>query len=78
MEKTKFLACKLIYWPGNNSNIENYIKNFSTCLEFQQMQPKEQIMHHKITGKPWKWLEQTYLLCTTNLSFSIHKFSLNI
>ena len=26
IEKTKLLACKLIYWPGINSNIEKYIK----------------------------------------------------
>ena len=41
MEKTKLLAHKSISWPGINSDIEKYIKNCSTYIEFQQMQPKE-------------------------------------
>ena len=52
MQKTKLLAYKSIYWPGINSNVEKYMKNFSTCLESQQMQPKKLIMHHKIPAKP--------------------------
>ena len=44
IEKTKLLVCESIYWPGINSNIEKYIKNCSTCFEFPQTQPKEQIM----------------------------------
>ena len=41
MEKTELLKYKSIYWPGINSDIEKYIKNCSTCLEYQKMQPKE-------------------------------------
>ena len=39
IEKTKILACKSIYGPGINSDIENYIKiaphilNFSKCYQ---------------------------------------------
>ena len=25
-----------------------------TCLEFQQMQPKEKIIHHEVLLRPWK------------------------
>ena len=39
--KTKLLACESIYWVNINSDIENYVKYCRTCLEFQQMQPKE-------------------------------------
>ena len=34
-----------------DADIENTVKNFSTCLGFQWMQPKEQIPH-EIQGKP--------------------------
>ena len=32
---------------------KNYIKNCNTCLEFQQTQPKEKIIHHDIPIRPW-------------------------
>ena len=37
-----------------NVNIENHIKNCSMCLHFQQLQPKEKLIHHEISGKPWE------------------------
>ena len=53
IEKTKLLACKSIYWVNVNNDIENYIKNCSTCLEFQQTQPMDKIIHHDIPIRPW-------------------------
>ena len=41
IEKTKLLACESIYWPNINDEVENFIKKCSTCLTFQQTQPKE-------------------------------------
>ena len=41
IEKMEQLACKCIYWHSINTDIEKYIKQCVTCLEFQQMQPKE-------------------------------------
>ena len=41
IEKMKLLACKCIYLHSINTEIEKYIKQCATCLEFQQMQPKE-------------------------------------
>ena len=47
---------KSIYWAGINTDIKNHIKNCTTCLEFQQMQPKEKILHHDIPLRPWEVL----------------------
>ena len=44
IEKTKLLACKSVYWVNINNDIEKSCKTCNTCLEFQQMQPKEKIM----------------------------------
>ena len=41
IEKTKLLAYRSVYWSSINVDIEKYIKNCATCLEYQQMQPKE-------------------------------------
>ena len=41
MEKMKLLVCKSIYWVNINNDVDNYVKNYSTCLVFQQTQPKE-------------------------------------
>ena len=54
IEKTKLLACESVYWASINADIEKYIKQCTACLEFQQMQPKEKIMHHDIPLRPWE------------------------
>ena len=54
IEKTKLLAHELVYWSSINADIENYIKHCTMCLEFQQMQPKEKIIHHDIPLRPQK------------------------
>ena len=53
IEKTKLLACNSVYWSSINVDIQNYIKNCATCLEYQQTQPKEKIIHHNIQLRPW-------------------------
>ena len=53
IEKTKLLACESVYWSDINADIEKYIKSCATCLEFQQMQPKEKIIHQDIPSRLW-------------------------
>ena len=48
VEKTKLLACESVYWSSINADIKSSIKHCATCLEFQQIQPKEKIIHHDI------------------------------
>ena len=54
IEKMKLLACKCVYWHSINIDIKKYIKQCMICLEFQQMQPKEKIIHHEIPLRPWE------------------------
>ena len=54
IEKTKLLAQECVYWPSINADIDKYIKQCPTCLQFQQMQPQERIMHHDIPLQPWE------------------------
>ena len=54
IEKMKLLACKCVYWYSINADIEKYIKQCATCLEFQQMQPKEKIIHHDVPLRTWE------------------------
>ena len=54
IEKTKLLAHESVYWSTINADIEDYIENCTTCLEFQQMQPKERIIHHGIPMRLWE------------------------
>ena len=44
---------ELVYLVNINNDIENHVKNCNTCLEFQQMQPKEKIIQHDIPLRPW-------------------------
>ena len=54
IEKTKPLAQECVYWPSINAEIEKYIKQCPTCLQFQQMQPPERIIHLDIPLRPWE------------------------
>ena len=54
IEKTKLLVHESVYWSSINADIENYIKNCTTCFEFQQMQPKEKVIHHDIPLRLWE------------------------
>ena len=56
IEKTNLLVHKLVYWVNINTDIEDHIKGFNTCHEFQQTQPKEKIIHHDILLRPWEVL----------------------
>ena len=55
-EKTKLLTCESVYWADINTDIKKHVKNCTTCLEFQQMEPKEKIVHHVIPLRPWEVL----------------------
>ena len=37
-------------------DIKKYIRNCATCPAYQQMQPKEKIIHHDIPLRPWEVL----------------------
>ena len=45
-----------IYWEDINTDIEKHMKNCTMCLEFQQMQPMEKIIHCDIPFRPWEVL----------------------
>ena len=54
IEKTKLLAHECVYWPSINADIEKYIKQCVTCLQSQQTQHQERIIHHDIPLQPWE------------------------
>ena len=56
IKKTKLLACESVYWVDINTDIDEHIKRCNMCLEFQQMQPKEKMIHHDIPQRPWEVL----------------------
>ena len=60
IKKTKLFMCESVYWVNINNNIDNHIKNCNICLEFQQTQPKEKILHHDILLGPWAVLGVLY------------------
>ena len=64
IEKTKLLAQESVYLSSINADIENYIKHRATCLKFQQMQPKEKIIHHDIPPGHGKLSVQMYSILT--------------
>ena len=56
IKNTKLLTCKSVYLVNINTDIEKHINNCNACLEFQQTQPKEKMIHHDIPLRPWEVL----------------------
>ena len=51
IEKTKLLAWESVYWININDDIENHIKNCTTCLTYQQTQSIDKIDKILMTRK---------------------------
>ena len=74
IEKTKLLACESVYWSSINADIEDYIQNCATCLEFQQTQPKEKIFHHNIPLRLWEVIGADIFHFNNKKLFMHHRF----
>ena len=71
IEKTKLLACELVYWVNINEDIERHNKNCTTCFTFQQTQQKDKILHHDIPAKPWEVVGADMFILNNKLYLSI-------
>ena len=54
IEKTLLLAHESIYWINISTNMENAIRNFPICLDFQGTQQKDKMLLHEMQGKLWE------------------------
>ena len=34
IEKTRLLACESVYWLNINASIQNFMKQYATCLDY--------------------------------------------
>ena len=49
IEKTRRLARETMFWPGINGEIDDYVANCSTCLEYRHSNQKEPLIPHTIS-----------------------------
>ena len=47
-------ARESVYWPGMNSDLEEFISKCPTCNAHQAGQPKEPMICHEIPSRPWE------------------------
>ena len=74
----KILRHDSIYWIGMNIDVKSHIKNCSTCLDFQQTQLKEKIIHHEIPEKLWEVIgADIFTLNNKRLTFILYIFTTN-
>ena len=48
------LAHESIYWINMNAEIEDTIRNWPLCLDFQAASPKDMTLSHEIQGRLWE------------------------
>ena len=56
-------ARDVIYWPGMNAEIREFIRQCSTCNELGQKQCKEPMMTHDIPKHPWSRVGKDLFSC---------------
>ena len=54
IEKSKWWATDVLYWPGMNSQISDMISRCTICLEHQQQNTKEPMIPSRIPSKTWE------------------------
>ena len=53
LENSKKRVRQALFWPLINSEIEDMIKNCTTCLTFHNRQPSEPTVKHPVPQEPW-------------------------
>ena len=62
---------EVVYWPGMNKDIEDFISTCSVCKTYQTDQQKEPMISHEIPSRPWEKVgcdlfdfdDKYYLVC---------------
>ena len=62
---------EVVYWPGMNKDIEDFISSCSVCKSYQTDQQKEPMISHEIPSRPWEKVgcdlfdfeDKHYLVC---------------
>ena len=62
---------EVVYWPGMNKDIEDFISTCSVCKSYQADQQKEPMISHEIPSRPWEKVgcdlfdfeDKHYLVC---------------
>lgn len=52
--KTKMRARSIVYWPGIDNDIENYITNCRVCEKCQPANIKEPLIPHEVPSYPFE------------------------
>ena len=71
IEKMSLLESESVYWVNMNTEIENTIKHFSACLEYQNMQLQEKTRLHEILAKLWEVFDTHIFMVNNQTSLCI-------
>ena len=73
IEKARLLARESVYWPNIDTDIDNTVKQYATCLDYQQTQPHERALPYDLPCRPWEvvgadtfMVHNKMLLCIAN------------
>ncbi|XP_030853177.1 uncharacterized protein K02A2.6-like [Strongylocentrotus purpuratus] len=54
IEGTLRRAREIIYWPGMNADVKQFIQTCEACRMYEQQNQKETLMPHDIPDRPWE------------------------
>ena len=68
VQKCKERARDVLFWPGMCKEIENMVKQCTTCQEYRTAQQKEPLLPHDIPERPWQMVA-TDLFVWNNVNY---------
>ena len=74
----KKCARQSLFWPLMNSEIEDMIKKYPTCLTFRNRQHSEPIINHSIPNQAWTKVVADYFLLIRTLLFTNNRLLFQI
>ena len=54
VQSTLRRARECVYWPGMNSDLNDFVSKCETCNMYQSSQPKEPLISHDLPQRPWE------------------------
>ena len=70
-DRMKSIARSHVYWPGLDTDIENYVKQCSRCQQAAKHPPKQQPVPWPETDKPWSRVHIDYAGPTNGLMYLV-------
>ena len=78
IEKTRLLAHTSVCWVNMNADIENAVKQCSSCLQYQNIQLQEKTTPYEVPANPWEMVGTDIFMITNENLLCIGDYYMHV